>query len=167
MLSLFKKTVLSVAMLGCAFGMQAEEKKTNASTLKTAIASAAIVAGGSLFSLSKYLNKVSLDGSNPYLGAGIGCTLAGLSALYLLSSAKGTRAKLYSLCGSLNLFAAGCAVHVGYHGLRVLLSGEISLYTTYNPLMVVARLVSGYLLQPEETEQDNKVEEENLNVDIL
>ena len=144
MLSQFKKTVLSVTMLGCAFGMQAEEKKeSSASSLKTALASAAIIAGGYLFNDTRSLNMR------------IGCALAGIPALYLLSSAKGTKAKLYSLCGSLNLFAGG----VNIANLLWLIKSKTIVGVVYGPLMAAARIVGGYLLQPEETEQGDKAED--------
>src|ERR1700722_4831191 len=111
MLSQFKKVVVSVAMLGCVLGMQAEENKPLlSSTVKKVLASAGLVAGGVLLTEGlMYKESILLS---PALATKIGSVLAINAALYFLYSAKGIKAKIRSLCGSFNLLSAGMPAYM-------------------------------------------------------
>jgi hypothetical protein len=123
MVSLFKKTVLSVAMLGCAFGMQAEDKKESNSTASAgavALATAATATGVglTLFSAKDILFAFATAKLTPDMGFGtagqaiisamspqsallIPGLLLGIGApLYLFKSARGVLAKARSVFGS-------------------------------------------------------------------
>jgi len=153
MLSLFKKTALSVAMLGSVVSMHAEEEKKPMlpSSVKTALASAGILAGG--LSLIKGYITDTPGGTATSI---VGVTLAGASILYLLKSAKGIRAKIRSLWGASNLLIATIPTYI------VLSQPFDSFMLGASALLAI----NGYLVQPE-ADHDINTEEKDLKTDIL
>ena len=151
MLSLFKKTVLSVAMLGCAFGAQAEDKKSQfSSTAKKALASAGLVAGGALLSGGRIIV--------PQISIVAGSALTVTAGLYLLCSARDMKAKIKSLCGSFNLLLAGTPLFIAGGAFAEFMHGKDTLQVVGVASALAALLgAGGYLLQPEDIDQDNKV----------
>ncbi len=132
MTSLFKKTVLTVAMLGCVFGAQAEKKAVSRG--EALLASAAMVAGSAVTvvgamgfgSMQTNLNDLppslaeKLAATGPYALIAIpGAILTLSSAIYCFKAAKGFWKKSRSTVGSLLTIAGGlvlagaCVAYVG------------------------------------------------------
>jgi hypothetical protein len=116
MISLFKKTVLTVAMVGCVFGAQAKEKDTSTiakvkSTLAMAgigVGTAAMLCGGRYFEFpADHRGTLPFDmhkwEPRDVFAAVLvpGVFLAGAGVYYLFSSAKqGWKNKLCSVAGT-------------------------------------------------------------------
>ncbi len=122
MKSLFKKTVLTVSMLGCVFGAQAaEEKKTNTTIarLKNGLAQVGVGLGtaamlngvhGFDFPNSKSLYPIDKTWSKQDIFVGImipAILVTGAGAFYLFSSAKDLKNKVRSaLATGLTMFGS-------------------------------------------------------------
>jgi hypothetical protein len=171
MLSLIKKTILSVAMLGCAVGMQAEDKKEiaavetcnangcgpcgKANKIDQAVAqfglgTAAVAFGAVMMSNVKMVDARCL--------AYLGCYIPGICGMligssYLLKHVKGGYNKLKAISAALCAATFPIAIGVGCSEL------VFNNYPSY-PFAMLCGLVgigAGMLsktLQPEETENN-------------
>lgn len=132
MTSLFKKSVLTVTMLGCVFGAQAEKKAVSrggallASAAMVAGSAATVVGAMGLGAMQTNLNDLppslaeKLAATGPYALIAIPGTILALgSAIYCFKAAKGFWKKSRSTVGSLVTIAGGlvlagaCVAYVG------------------------------------------------------